>query len=383
MPSLQSIRFRLSVQYSAVVFGLGGALLGLVFLAIRQWLESQTMTRQMLTREVVFLESGQAVLMPQLREVEIQAIDNYVSGIVLEQVAQLTLFALIALFLLSLVVGWVMSGRVLKPIQEITDVARDIQASDLSRRIALQGPDDELTRLANTFDDMLERLDRAFTSQRQFLADTSHDLRTPLAVIQSNVELVDDDPNATREDWKSVGGIVRRNTERMSAMIDGLLAAARLQTRRAEAVTLDLSELVEAKVAEIEPIAAGSDVSIVANTSTVLVQGVEVALYRALANLVDNALKVSPPGSEVVVACGVEDGWAWFSVSDEGPGLTGLDAEDRIGLGLSIVTQIAEGHGGKLASFPGPGDGGTTQVVWIPTEDAGAEPQEGQPRASG
>lgn len=379
MPSFQSIRFRLSVQYSAVVFGLGGALLGLVFLAIRQWLESQTMTRQMLTREVVILSDGRVVSMPQLREIEIQAIDNYVSGIVLDQVAQLTVIAVIALFLLSLVVGWVMSGRVLKPVEEITHVARDIQASDLSRRIALEGPDDELRRLANTFDGMLERLDAAFTSQRQFLADTSHDLRTPLAVIQSNVELVQDDPEASIDDWKSVGGIVRRNTQRMSEMIDGLLAAARLQTGRAEAVTLDLAELIEAKVAEIEPIAAGRDVSVQATTSPAVVQGVEVALYRALANLVDNALKVSPPGSVITIGSGVLEGWAWMSVADEGPGLERSEPDDRIGLGLSIVTQIAEGHGGALASFSGPGGSGTTQVVWIPTEEASEQHPESPP----
>lgn len=372
MPSWQSIRFRLSVQYSAVVFGLGGALLGLVFLAIRQWLESQTMTRQMLTREVVILDNGTVVAMPQLREVEIQAIDNYVTGIVLDQVAQLTVIALAALFLLSIVVGWVMSGRVLKPVEEITNVARDIQASDLSRRIALDGPDDELTRLADTFDGMLERLDRAFTSQRQFLADTSHDLRTPLAVIQSNVELIGDDPEASVTDWKEVGGIVRRNTERMSAMIDGLLAAARLQTGRAEAVTLDLAELVAAKVAEFEPVAAASNVAVEAAVSPAVVEGVEVALYRALANLVDNAHKVAPAGSKIVLGSGVSGGWAWLAVSDQGPGLEELNPEDRIGFGLSIVTQIAEGHGGRLASFPGPGGGGTTQVVWIPIEGVAA-----------
>lgn len=379
MPSWQSIRFRLSVQYSAVVFGLGGALLGLVFLAIRQWLESQTMTRQMLTREFVILSNGQVVSMPQLREIEIQAIDNYVSGIVLDQVAQLTVIAVIALFLLSLVVGWVMSGRVLKPVEEITDVAREIQASDLSRRIALEGPDDELRRLADTFDGMLERLDTAFTSQRQFLADTSHDLRTPLAVIQSNVELVQDDSEASIDDWKGVGGIVRRNTERMSEMIDGLLAAARLQTGRAEAVTLDLAEMVGAKVAEIEPITAGRDVTVQAESSSAVIQGVEVALYRALANLVDNALKVSPRGSNIVVGSGVNQGWAWMAVADEGPGLHRSDPDDRIGLGLSIVTQIAESHGGELASHTGRGGSGTTQVVWIPTDQASERPPEDSP----
>lgn len=379
MPSWQSIRFRLSVQYSAVVFGLGGAVLGLVFLAIRQWLKSQTMTRAMLTREVVVLPDGRFVSMPQLREVEIQAIDNYVSGIVLDQVAKLTLIAVIALFLLSLVVGWVMSGRVLKPVEEITNVARDIQASDLSRRIALEGPDDELRRLADTFDGMLERLDRAFTSQRQFLADTSHDLRTPLAVIQSNVELAESDPEASVDDWRGVGGIVRRNTERMSAMIDDLLAAARLQTGRAQAVALDLKELVEAKVSEFEPVAAADDVTVVADASSAIVQGVEVALYRALANLVDNAHKAAPRGSRIVLSSGWNGDWAWMAVTDEGPGLEKLDPEDRIGLGLSIVTQIAEGHGGALQTFAGPSGSGTTQVVWLPTGDDAGDPPGASP----
>lgn len=379
MPSWQSIRFRLSVQYSAVVFGLGGALLGLVFLAIRQWLESQTMTEQILTARVVPLENGRRVIMPELQEVEIQAIDHYVSGIVLDQVAQLTLFALIALFLLSLVVGWVMSGRVLKPVEQITNVARDIQASDLSRRIALDGPDDELRRLADTFDGMLERLDRAFTSQREFLADTSHDLRTPLAVVQSNVELIDDDPAASIEDWKNVGGIVRRNTERMSAMIDGLLAAARLQTGRAQAVTVDLRELVEAKVDEFEPVAARDEVTVEARAAPAVVQGVEVALYRGLANLVDNAHKAAPRGSRILISSGSADGWAWIAVTDEGPGLERPDPDDRIGLGLSIVTQIAEGHGGSLATFSGTGGQGTTQVIWIPTDETSDRPPQQSP----
>ncbi len=379
MPSWQSIRFRLSVQYSAVVFGLGGAVLGLVFLAIRQWLKSQTMTRAMLTREVVVLPDGRFISMPQLREVEIQAIDNYVSGIVLDQVAKLTLIAVIALFLLSLVVGWVMSGRVLKPVEEITTVARDIQASDLSRRIGLEGPDDELRRLADTFDGMLERLDRAFSSQRQFLADTSHDLRTPLAVIQSNVELAESDPAASVEDWRGVGGIVRRNTERMSAMIDDLLAAARLQTGRAQAVALDLKELVEAKVSEFEPVAAADGVTVTSGASVAIIQGVEVALYRALANLVDNAHKAAPAGSRIVLSSGTDGDWAWMAVTDEGPGLESLDLEDRIGLGLSIVTQIAESHGGALQTFSGPDGAGTTQVVWLPTGDSPGVPPDHSP----
>ncbi len=369
MPSWQSIKFRLSVQYSAVVFGLGGAVLGLVYWALQRNLRSQTMMAHIQTGQMVVLSDGELVVMPEFREVEVRAIESIYNEVVLSQVARFTFIALIALFLLSLVVGWVMSGRMLKPVKEITSVASDIQASDLSRRIALEGPDDELTRLANTFDGMLDRLDNAFTSQRRFLADTSHDLRTPLAVIQANIEVVADDPNASIDEWQEAGGIVRRNTDKMSKMIDGLLAAARLQTGKAQSVSLDLSEIVEAKAAEFVPVAADRGITVQADVARAVVQGVEVPLDRALSNLVDNAQRVAPEGSTVTLGSGVVEGWAWMAVQDQGPGLPS-EQEDRIGLGLSIVTQIAEAHGGALDSYADSDGVGTTMVVWLPSDDA-------------
>lgn len=382
MSRLRSIRFRLSVQYSAVVFGLGGALLGLVYLAIQRWLKSQTMTGHIITGQRVTLGDGRTVIISRISEGEMRALETVFNEMVLEGVARFTIIALIALFLLSLVVGWVMSGRVLKPVEEITDVAREIQASDLSRRIALQGPDDELTRLANTFDGMLERLDRAFTSQRQFLADTSHDLRNPLAVIRSNVELVADDPEAGVEDWEKAGGIIRRNVEKMSDMIDGLLAAARLEKGKAQAVLVDLEDLVSSKAAEFESVTKASEITVEAVTSPAVVQGVEVSLDRALTNLLDNAHKAAPPGSRIVVGAGMVDGWAWMGVQDQGPGLNSDDDNGQIGLGLSIVTQIAEGHRGRLASFPGSDGTGTTMVFWIPTDGSSEEPPAHSPLAA-
>ena len=139
MVSWQSIRFRLSVQYSAVVFGLGAALLGLVYLALQRWLRSQTMTTHIVTGQRVFLTDGRLVIMPKLEEIEMRAIESVYNEVVLNHVAQFTIIALVALFLLSMIVGWVMSGRVLKPVEEITSVAREIQASDLSQRIDLDG----------------------------------------------------------------------------------------------------------------------------------------------------------------------------------------------------------------------------------------------------
>ncbi|MFQ5522971.1 MAG: sensor histidine kinase [Acidimicrobiia bacterium] len=375
----QSIRVRLSVQYSAVVFGLGSALLGLVYLAIRRWLESQTMMGYIFTGQQVVLSDGRLVIMPEFREVEIRAIETVYNQVVLDRVARFTLVALIALFMLSIVVGWVMSGRVLRPVEAITNVAREIQASDLSRRIDLDGPDDELTRLANTFDSMLGRLDRAFSSQKRFLADTSHDLRTPLAVIRSNVELVESDPEATIDDWKSAGAIIRRNAEKMSRMIEDLLAAARFETGKAQAVTLDLADLVSGKATEFQPMAIEKGVELDARTAAAVVEGVDVALDRALSNLMENACRVAPPGSRVVVGCGVEEGWAWMAVEDEGPGIDAPPGEGRSGLGLSIVTQIAEGHGGVLATYPGRSGKGTLMVVWLPTASAGDSPPDHPP----
>lgn len=365
MPSWQSIRFRLSVQYSALVFGLGGALLGLVYLAVQRGLHSEPMMVHLWEGREVVIDGGQVVELPYYPEEEVHAIESIYSEIVLDEVARFVLIAIAVLFLLSIVVGWIMSGRVLKPVGEITTVARQIQASDLSRRIALDGPDDELKRLGDTFDEMLERLDTAFSSQRRFLADTSHDLRTPLTVIRSNIELVGDDPQSSLEDWRQAGDVIRRNSEKMSEMIQDLLASARLQTGQAEAVEVDLAALVRSKVDDFVSVAAEKEVAVEARTEPVLVSGVQIALDRALSNLVENAVKAAPERSIVAVGCGVVGDWAWVGVQDAGAGLPELVA-DRVGLGLSIVTQIAEGHGGALASFPGRDDSGTTMVMWIP-----------------
>jgi signal transduction histidine kinase len=369
MPSWQSIRFRLSVQYSALVFGLGGGLLGLVYLATQRWLRNQTMMATVITGQKVVIIEGRAVIVPEMAEIEARAIESIYNEIVLDRVAQFILIALVALFILSIVVGWVMSGRVLKPVAEIAAVAREIQASDLSRRIALEGPDDEIKQLGDTFDEMLERLDTAFTSQRQFLADTSHDLRTPLTVIRSNVDLAASDPNAGIEEWREAGTVIKRNAEKMSTMIADLLASARLQTGKSIAVSVDLGSLVEAKTADFAPIADTAGIRLKAHPGPVTVQGVEVALDRAMNNLIENALKVAPAGSEVRLGSGVAGGWAWLGVADDGPGLPD-DPSARIGLGLSIVTQIAEGHSGSLARFSGNGGEGTTMVIWLPLDSS-------------
>lgn len=370
MSFFQSIRFKLSVQYSALVFGLGGALLGLVYLALRSWLRNQSMNRYVISGDPVWVEGDLVGYIPELADQDMLMIETVYNEIVLNEVARFTAFGLVALFLLSLVVGWFMSGRVLKPIDQITQIAREIEASDLSRRLDLEGPDDEMTRLGATIDGMLERLERAFSGQRRFLADTSHDLRTPLAVIRSNIEVALDDHSAGIADWRETGEIVKRNVEKMGEMIDGLLAVARAETTKAALTLVRLDKVVERKVRDYQPVIFETGVRITTDAEPAEVEGVELALERALSNLVDNAIRVAPVGTNLRVASGIFHGWAYLAVDDEGPGLKLDDQEMPIGLGLSIVERVADAHGGVLASFPGSSGKGTTMVLWVPTEQS-------------
>lgn len=371
---VRSIRFRLSILYSSVVFGLGAAILGVTYYFIRRSLRRLPLT----TESVFYLVNGRPIVVQEWELDRVRAMEQLFAQVALDRLADYVLIGLVVLFLLSLVVGWIIAGRALRPVAAITAVARDIQASDLSRRIDYRGPDDELGRLAATFDDMLGRLDAAFHAQRRFLADTSHDLRTPLAVIRSNIDVLAEDPDATVEEWREVGGVVQRNAERMASMIDDLLAAARLEARAAARVGVDLAGLVTEAATELAPRGAERDVTVEASPLPARIEGVPQSLRRAIANLADNALRAAPPGTRIVLASGTSGEWAWVAVADEGEGIDPevIEKPARRGLGLSIVHQIVEAHGGRLAAHRGE-ERGTTMVMWLPNGE-GEDPPPGE-----
>lgn len=368
---VNSIRFRLSVLYSSVVFGLGGAILGVTYYLVRRTLSRLPFT---LDSRIATI-NGRPIIVQNIDVDTAQLVQQAITQRAVELLANHSIIALGVLFVLSLIVGWVIAGRALRPVARITSVAQEISASDLSRRIAYSGPPDELSRLAETFDEMLERLDAAFSSQKRFLADTSHDLRTPLAVIRSNIEVLADDPEATLEEWRDVGEIVQRNAAQMADMIDDLLAAARLEVRSAAAVHLDLADLVNEVAEETGVQGRERDVAVEAHALEATVKGVPASLRRAIGNLVDNALKVAPEGTKVILASGATEDWAWAAVADEGPGIDPavLEKAGRRGLGLAIVRQIAEAHKGFVAAQKG-AERGTTVVIWIPRVTEPGEP---------
>ncbi|MDE0652894.1 MAG: HAMP domain-containing sensor histidine kinase [bacterium] len=375
--SLGSIRFRLALVYSVLLFGLGAIAVGGIYWGLARNLDESSLS-QSLSLERLELDGRPApdeerTLRETLGIVETQANER-----AMDRLADYSLFALAILFGGSLVVGWFLAGHVLKPVGRITEVARRISATDLSQRIALEGPPDELRRLADTFDAMLDRLDRSFDAQRGFVEDASHELRNPLAVIRSNLDTTLADPDATTEDYRLVAEQVSRSTERMSRVVDDLVTFARHETRPQHLTLVDVGELSRQATAEFEGYAANQRVRLTHYApSGLLALGDAGSLRQAFANLLSNALSVAPATSEVRITAGGEGAWIWVAVEDQGPGIP-ADEQERVfqrfqrggqasasgrGLGLAIVRQIAESHRGEARLTSTVGFGSTFTIL--------------------
>lgn len=408
-----SIRLRLSLLYSGVVFGLGAVLVALVYVGLSRSLDSQPVTEtQVRTMEgdPSCLQIGGVILCErnvETREVtvvdELKVVEKATNQRALERFRTVAFGGLGGLFVVSLVVGWVLAGRFLAPVGRITGVARSIGETDLSRRIRLEGPDDELKRLADTFDAMLARVEGAFEAQRSFIHEASHELRNPLAVMRTNVEVALADPDATPEELRDALVVAGRSAERMGVLVDDLLTYARRSTPDDQLAPVDLGGVVTETVEGFRAAATARDLRLVAAVDGPLpVAGDAGRLTQALANLVANAVRLAPEGTTVTVACGRADAsgapaadgpWAWMTVTDEGPGIdvgeqrrvferfhrlpTGADDDAaRSGLGLTIVRRIALAHGGSVGLRSTPGVGSTFSI-WLPAlhgQDVGSPP---------
>jgi signal transduction histidine kinase len=388
----RSIRFRYTLLYSAVLFGVAAVVVAAIYLVLMMHLRNQPYTTG--ARSIICFPNNECFQPITLRELE-----RVVNGQTLKELRNYSFSALGVLFVASLGVGWVIAGRVLQPIGRITAVARDIQATDLSRRIELPGPDDELKQLADTFDAMLARLDAAFAAQRQFVADASHELRNPLAIIRTNVDVALADPRADPDDLRSTIVVVKRASDRMARLVDDLLALARRQEPTLEHEPVDLGAAVaEASDDFVVPAAARSIVLDRAIAPGVVVTGDRDALKRAVANLLENAVRLAPEGSRIRLAAGSEGNRAWIAVADEGPGIAPEDqahvfdrfwradkarsrADGGTGLGLAIVRQIAESHGGQVRLQSKVGVG-SSFVIWLPVAASSSSEPAPRPPAS-
>jgi len=385
----RSIRFRYTLLYSAVLFGLAAFVVAALYLVLLMALRGEPVSTGNRGKICDFQQ-----VPPQCFTIDIfsaRELERRVNTQTLAKLRNYSFGALGVLFVASLGVGWVVAGRVLRPIGRITAVARDIQATDLSRRIELPGPEDELKQLADTFDAMLARLDAAFAAQRQFVADASHELRNPLAIIRTNVDVALADPHADPDDLRHAITVVKRASDRMARLVDDLLALARRQEPVFEHEPVDLGAAVaEASDDFVVPAAARSIVLDRAIAPDVMVTGDRDALKRAVANLLENAVRLAPAGSRISLATGSEGDSAWIAVADEGPGIALDDqahvfdrfwradkarsrADGGTGLGLAIVRQIVESHGGQIRLQSKVGIG-SSFVIWLPIASTAPDP---------
>ncbi|MFK4266724.1 sensor histidine kinase [Streptomyces milbemycinicus] len=291
--------------------------------------------------------------------------------------------------LTSVLLGWVVAGRVLRPLRTITSTAQDISATSLHRRLALAGPRDELRELGDTFDALLARLDGSFQAQRQFVANASHELRTPLARQRVLGQVALADPEPTVESLRTAHERILAAGQQQERLIEALLTLARGHAGLDERHPFDLARLAREAVAARATAADERQVTLNPSTGAAVSSGHRALAERLVANLLDNAIRYNMPGGQVDVTTGTQAGRAVLTVANTGPDVP-ADAVERIllpfqrlgpartgsgargassqgfGLGLSIVSAIASAHDATLTAAPRPG-GGLVVTVGFPT----------------
>ncbi len=354
----QTIRFRLTVAYSSLLFGLAALVVGGVYFGVVNRVDAEPLN-VIEVQQGYRLPGGKVVTKGDgFEAAELSTVQDAVNLQTLRTLRTYSIGALGGLFLASLGIGWWLSGRVLRPVRRITATARDITATDLSRRIDLDGPQDELRALADTVDDMLARLDREFAAQRQLVDDASHELRNPLAIIQANLDAVlthDDVDAAQREHATEVVG---RATARMTRLVEDLLATTRRDSSAFAESDVDLAAMAGEAADEYGLLAAERGIRLRRRLAPgPVVIGDPAALRRAVDNLLSNAVRLAPGRSEIVIAVGSREGWSWLAVRDEGPGIAAADQ-------ARVFDRFYRAASGSPAVTGGPGSGWRSCGRW-------------------
>jgi signal transduction histidine kinase len=393
-----TIRLRLAVLYGGVFMITGTLLLTFLFLTVRHSSHSTVVSAQgAVTRIVERHVSGvgppgstlsvtpESLTGPsRAQALQLGAVAVNVNNRDLHQLLIGSAFALAIMVLASMALGWVLAGRVLRPLQVITTAARELSASNLHERLALDGPNDELRELGDTFDELLARLEASFEAQRQFVANASHELRTPLTLERAILEVTLADPAANASSLRAACERVLAIGEQQEHMIDALLTLARSERGLERREPLALDTLARAALEERREEGARHGLRLdnaLAHAPTV---GDRQLIERLIANLLDNAIHHNSPHGWVTLATALDDGSAVLAVSNSGPviapeeiaslmrpfrrsGAARTGNGDRHGLGLSIVSAIATAHGAELA-VDAQATGGLRVEVRFPAE---------------
>jgi signal transduction histidine kinase len=379
-----TIRIRLTLLYGGMFLIAGIMLLSIIYLLAAQALNVGSDLPFRIVSGGVSSQTCNFPAQPTAAELNnaMNACVNEQRQHALDDLLSRSLLALLGLAIIAFAFGYAMAGRVLAPLGRITRTARAVAGSDLSRRIELDGPDDELKELADTFDDMLERLQRAFTAQQRFVGNASHELRTPLAINRTLLEVHLSDPAAPAE-LQQLGKTLLATNERSEQLVEGLLLLARSDNQIVERKPVDLAEVASRAVDQVRAEADAKGVEIRSECAPAVVQGNGVLLERIALNLVQNAVRYNVPDDGwVEVTTEVQHGQAVLVVSNTGPVVPAYEIDNLfepfrrlrtertgsdkgVGLGLSIARSVARAHGGHIVAQPREG-GGLMMRVTLP-----------------
>jgi signal transduction histidine kinase len=302
--------------------------------------------------------------------------------VTLSHLLQYSLITLSVVLALAAILGWIAAGRVLRPLHRITAAARAASERNLSARVALGGPRDELHELADTFDEMLDRLQGAFDSQQWFIANASHELRTPLAVMRATVDVVLDNPDSTPEDLRDMAADIRAAVDHAEHLIGALLILARNDRGLTVHDEFDLATVVE----DVLDAAALGYRQVHSTLEPAGMSGDPVLVERLVANLIDNADRYNTGAGDIWISTRAFAGNSQLIVSNTGTLISQADADrlfdpfqrlndrashDGFGLGLTIVASIAALHGGTARAHPRD-DGGLSITVTFPSAESAA-----------
>ncbi|MFZ0090266.1 MAG: HAMP domain-containing sensor histidine kinase [Solirubrobacteraceae bacterium] len=393
----QTIRLRLTALYGTVFLITGAALLTVGYLFVRSNLRTHHSLRAELLRLGIPPSRGEFGFPEDSPTAKlIHTAQNQILAGALHRLLIEYAVALVVMTAISVVIGWLLAGRALAPLRDITATARRVSSENLGERIALRGPDDELKELADTFDGMLVRLDAAFASQRHFVANASHELRTPLAIMHTEVDVALADPDTSADELREMGAAVRDTVDRCERLIASLLLLARSEAARGPEEPVDLAALAADCITDLSARGHEAHIAIRDDLEPAWTLGDPSLLERMVANLVDNGIHHNEAGGYLDVRTRTAGDAVELVVTNGGARIPADQATALIepfrrldrsvpgfGLGLSIVRSIAEAHQGAV-TVNAPASGGLQVRVVLPvsrTVRPGLPPHAGAVRA--
>jgi signal transduction histidine kinase len=421
-----TIRLRLTLLYGSAFFLAGLVFIGVMYYQLNNVIGAQLVYRGVIPQDAAEGQDSRPV-QPVIVRIESGRVDNKLPDDLLprlgdsfdafsemeerlartraearSRVLVVSMISVIVVSAIAAAIGWVLAGRALLPLRQITATARGIADRNLHQRVGMQGPQDEIKDLADTLDGMLERLDRAFDSQARFIANASHELRTPLAINRTLIEvalLKEENPDTP---LAQLGANLLAINQRHERLIDGLLMLASSEQEIADPQDVDLEELARHVLTEAAPTAQAAGVDLRPQFASAPCRGDPVLLERLVQNLVDNALRYNlPKGGWLSVATGTDaQGRARLTVENPGAVIPSyevprlfepfrrLGSSERqadagsslgrrgAGLGLSIVRSVVTSHGGEVSAVAREAGGFRIEIL-LPSPKPNAAPTPG------